>query len=138
VAHQYKSDLPAILVGKARWSASPFSSTKSQNASWAHGVTIRNLFVLLAADCRQKTGTLDPYGHLFPDDMDRLAEGLDATRRAASAEIPAASPRPGGDQTVVDIEEKKQKRQADQRLRKWGRLDSNQRPTDYESAALTN
>jgi hypothetical protein len=80
--------------------------------------------------------TLDRYGHLFPDDLDRLAEGLDATRRAASTEIPAASPRPERDETVVDIEKGKRKRGADQRLRKWGRLDSNQRPTDYESAAL--
>jgi len=36
--------------------------------------------------------TLDRYGHLFPDDMERLADGLDETRRLATA----ARERPDG------------------------------------------
>jgi integrase len=39
------------------------------------------------------TVTMDRYGHLFPDDMDRLADALDA----AHAEALAAPPRPDGD-----------------------------------------
>ncbi len=63
--------------------------------------------------------------------MDDVARGLDAQRAAAY-------PRPGKSETVIDLTEKKAKAASDQQLRKWGRLDSNQRPTDYESAALTN
>ena len=38
--------------------------------------------------------TMDRYGHLFPDEMDRLAEGLDATfRAAAESRATAASQR---------------------------------------------
>jgi hypothetical protein len=55
-----------------------------------------------------------------------------------TCKIPEASPRPAPDDPVVDIMKRKEKRDADQRLRKWGRLDSNQRPIDYESIALTN
>jgi integrase len=36
--------------------------------------------------------TMDRYGHLFPDEMDRLADGLDATHRAAEKQ--RASERP--------------------------------------------
>jgi integrase len=77
------------------------------------------------------TVTLDRYGHLFPNALDDVARGLDAQRAAAY-------PRPGKSETVIDLTEKKAKAASDQQLRKWGRLDSNQRPTDYESAALTN
>jgi hypothetical protein len=74
---------------------------------------------------------MDRYGHLFPNALDDVARGLD-TQRAA------AYPRPAKDGMIIDLTEKKARAASDQRLRKWGRLDSNQRRTDYESAALTN
>ncbi len=43
---------------------------------------------------------MDRYGHLFPDDMDRLAGGLDAVHRRALA----APPRPKGNPTVVEVD----------------------------------
>jgi integrase len=46
------------------------------------------------------TTTLDRYGHLFPDDMDRLATQMDAMYRDGR-ESPAASPRPGDENVVV-------------------------------------
>jgi hypothetical protein len=41
--------------------------------------------------------TMDLYGHLFPDDADRLAEGLDATFRQSSSRPETAWGRPGGE-----------------------------------------
>jgi hypothetical protein len=46
--------------------------------------------------------TLDLYGHLFPDDMDRLAKQLDAAHEAVSGQT-AASVRPGGGAEVVEF-----------------------------------
>jgi integrase len=81
--------------------------------------------------------TLDLYGHLFPDDMDRLATQLDAAHEAVSGQT-AASVRPGSGAEVVEFPVGRRKTARDQRFPEWGGLDSNQRPTDYESAALTN
>jgi hypothetical protein len=41
--------------------------------------------------------TLDRYGHLLPDEMDRLAAGLEATRETAIAALPRHNrgPNPG-------------------------------------------
>jgi hypothetical protein len=80
--------------------------------------------------------TLDLYGHLFPDDLDRLATQLDAAHEAVSGQI-AASVRPGGGAEVIELARRAGKIASDQRVSEWGGLDSNQRPTDYESAALT-
>jgi integrase len=81
--------------------------------------------------------TLDLYGHLFPDEMDRLAEHLDAAHSAASLQI-AASVRHEGDAEVIRFPSRDRKRPSDQHLSSWGGEDLNLRPTDYESAALTN
>ena len=81
--------------------------------------------------------TLDLYGHLFPDEMDRLAERLDAANAAVSPRAAAFSRHPGGGE-VVELRSEREKAESDQRVSEWGGLDSNQRPTDYESAALTN
>ncbi len=70
--------------------------------------------------------TLDVYGHLFPDQLDSLAAGLDAAFRGVSQMWP--EPLDGGD--AVDTNHP-----SDQR---WGGQDSNLRPRDYESPALTN
>jgi integrase len=80
--------------------------------------------------------TLDLYGHLFPDDVDRLAGQLDAAHEAGSGQI-AASVRPAGGADVVELSVGGRKTRHDQGISSWGGLDSNQRPTDYESAALT-
>jgi hypothetical protein len=45
------------------------------------------------------TVTLDRYGHLFPDDMDRLADGLEKTYRDSLA----AQPRPRHGPEVVEL-----------------------------------
>ena len=76
--------------------------------------------------------TLDLYGHLFPDDMDRLATQLNAAHEAVSGPI-AASVRPGGG-AEVELARRVAKIASDQRFRSWGGVDSNHRPTDYESA----
>ena len=55
-------------------------------------------------------------------------------RCSRDAQRAAAYPRPDKSETVIDLNEKKAKAASDQQLRKWGRLDSNQRPTDYEFA----
>ncbi len=75
--------------------------------------------------------TLDLYGHLFPDDMDRLASQLDAAHEAASGQI-AASVRPGDAAEVVELPVGRRKSPPEQGVSEWGGLDSNQRPTDYE------
>jgi hypothetical protein len=49
------------------------------------------------------TVTLDRYGHLFPADLDRLADRLEAARNVALDRL-AASPRPGGGPTVIPVE----------------------------------
>ncbi len=49
------------------------------------------------------TVTLDRYGHLFPGELDRLADRLDAIR-AAVLDQSAASPRPEGQQRVLPFE----------------------------------
>ncbi len=49
------------------------------------------------------TVTLDRYGHLFPGELDRLADRLDATRAAVLKQL-AASPRPEGHQRVLPFE----------------------------------
>lgn len=117
------------------WSAGGTANTALRAAGLPLGVRIHDLrhtcaALLITQGAHPKamqvhlghssiTVILDRYGHMLPDDMDRLARGLDATRRAASAEILAASPRPAADGTVFGIEKGKQKRDAEQRLRKW-------------------
>jgi integrase len=80
--------------------------------------------------------TLDRYGHLFPDDMDRLATQLDAAHEAVSRR-PAASVRPGAEAEVIELPRRGRKTVTDQDVSEWGGEDSNLRPADYESAALT-
>jgi hypothetical protein len=80
--------------------------------------------------------TLDLYGHLFPDDMDRLASQLDAAHEAVSGQI-AASVRPANAAEVVELPVGRRKSAPEQGVSSWGGEDSNLRPTDYESAALT-
>jgi hypothetical protein len=73
---------------------------------------------------------LDLYGHLFPDEMDRLAEHLDAAHGAATMQIAASvrmraargHPFPSGERN----------RPSDEELSSWGGEDLNLRPTDYE------
>jgi integrase len=79
--------------------------------------------------------TLDLYGHLFPDEMDRLAEHLDAAHSAASSQI-AASVRHEGGAEVIRFPSGDRNRPSDQGISSWGGEDSNLRPTDYESAPL--
>ena len=77
--------------------------------------------------------TLDLYGHLFPDEMDRLAERLDAANAAVSPRVAAFS-RHSGDGEVIELRSERENRASHQHVSEWGGLDSNQRPTDYESA----
>jgi integrase len=81
--------------------------------------------------------TLDLYGHLYPDEMDRLADRLDAAHDANPSQV-AASVRPGSKAEVLEFPLRGEKTAPDQGFYEWGGLDSNQRPADYESAALTN
>ncbi len=80
--------------------------------------------------------TLDRYGHPFPDEMDRLAEKLDATHEASSRRA-AASMRHGGGAEVIGFPRRGENMAPDLGERTWGGVDLNHRPADYESAALT-
>ncbi len=83
---------------------------------------------------RSITTTLNVYGHLFESLQQRLAERLDDAFRAARAPyLP-----PGAMENVLPLRRGADKMPSDQDFSEWGGLDSNQRPTDYESAALTN
>ena len=81
--------------------------------------------------------TLDLYGHLYPDEMDRLAEQLDAAHGAKRRQVAAFSRHPDG-ADVIELPKWGRKIPSDQGVSSWGGEDSNLRPTDYESAALTN
>ena len=71
--------------------------------------------------------TLDVYADLFDGDLDAVADRLDAARDA----VPPACPRPPSPILVSVVQA------ADPRKQQWGGRDSNPRPRDYESPALT-
>jgi hypothetical protein len=75
------------------------------------------------------TLTLDRYAHLFPDELDALSsalDGLKADSRGLFADCRPIDRRGGHHNLTPDL-----------RKRLWGGQDLNLRPTDYESAALT-
>ncbi len=80
------------------------------------------------------TVTLNVYAHLFDDDLERLYSGIDERWRRSLA----APPRPERGPSNLEGLGSDGKMPVDLQRYRWGRLDSNQRPTDYESAALTN
>jgi len=77
--------------------------------------------------------TMDRYGHLFPDEMDRLAQQLDAVHDASPRQI-AASVRPQRGGKVIEFPPRGKKVPSDQEVSEWGGEDSNLRPADYETA----
>jgi len=79
------------------------------------------------------TVTLDRYGHLFPSDVDAMAERLDQTFLSSQSDQRATRKRPD----LIPFPLNGRKRPSDQGFQEWGGEDSNLRPTDYESAALT-
>ena len=83
------------------------------------------------------TVTMDRYGHLFPDEKERLAKGLDDTFREAKSKQDVAEKWPPAGPTVVSLPKWSKKLASDQPVWLWARQGSNLRPTDYESAALT-
>lgn len=73
--------------------------------------------------------TLDRYGHLYPDEQDRLAGALNAAREDALCDGARTNRGPEGGTP-----------RGHERIsagQEWARQDSNLGPTDYESAALT-
>jgi hypothetical protein len=77
------------------------------------------------------TMTLDRYGHLFPDELDAPLKCPRRTQEADSGGFCADSGQSGRrshDRHIASYLGK----------RWWGGQDLNLRPTDYESAALTN
>ena len=78
--------------------------------------------------------TLDRYAGLYEEDLENLAERLDARFREAA--VTQAWPNDHGD--VVEIRPARQTGHAAQSFSQWARQDSNLRPRDYESPALTN
>jgi integrase len=74
---------------------------------------------------KSATLTLDRYGHLFPDDLDAVADAFDS---AADALRTLTGLRVVGSDEIS----------ARPLPMLWGGRGSNPRPTDYESAALTN
>ncbi len=78
---------------------------------------------------RSAAVTLDRYAHMWPDELDGLGDALKKLR----ADPPADSVRTlGSTADVVPL-----KKTSDLRLQRWGGQDSNLRPEDYESPALT-
>ena len=53
------------------------------------------------------TATMDRYGHLFPDEKDRLAKGLDEVLKAAKTSKDVAQMWPPGGPTVVVMTKRK-------------------------------
>ena len=60
------------------------------------------------------TVTMDRYGHLFPDEKDRLARGLDDVLKAAKTSKDVAQMWPPGGPTVVSLPKRRKKLSADQ------------------------
>ena len=80
-----------------------------------------NLFRPSRGLASRRTGTL-------------IADRLDETFRAARAPyLP-----PEAAENVVSLRRQTRNRASEQDVSEWGGVDSNHRPTDYESAALTN
>ena len=77
--------------------------------------------------------TLDLYGHLYPDEMDRLAAHLDAAHDAKPRQVAASVRHPGGAE-VIEFPLGSGKGASDQGVSSWGGEDSNLRPTDYKAA----
>ncbi len=76
------------------------------------------------------TVTLDRYGHLFPSDVDAMAERLDRTFLSSQSDQRATRRRP----ELIPFPLNGQKRPFDQGFQGWSGEDSNLRPADYESA----
>ncbi len=74
------------------------------------------------------TVTLDRYGHLFPSDVDAMAERLDQTSLSSQSDQRATTKRPD----LIPLPLNGRKRPSDQGFQEWGGEDSNLRPTDYE------
>jgi hypothetical protein len=55
------------------------------------------------------TVTMDRYGHLFPDEKDRLARGLDDVLKAAKSSKDVAQMWPPSGPTVVPMTKRKKK-----------------------------
>ena len=83
------------------------------------------------------TVSMDRYGHLFPSDRKALAARLD-TRRSALEPSDVDRIWTGEGAGEPDVDSELQELLIGQGVSQWARQDSNLRPTDYESAALTN
>ena len=80
------------------------------------------------------TVTMDLYGHLLPSEADAIADRLDGMLRDSQTDK-----RRTRFQALPEADEAHTAEDAPvQALFEWARQDSNLRPTDYESAALTN
>jgi len=79
------------------------------------------------------TVTMDLYGHLFPSEADTIAERLDHMLRDSQTDKRRTKPL----ESTPWNDNKSPGQTADQGIFEWARQDSNLRPTDYESAALT-
>ncbi len=79
------------------------------------------------------TVTMDQYGHLFPSEADAIAERLDHILRDSQTDKRRTNPL----ESTSWKDNKSPGQGADQGTFEWARQDSNLRPTDYESAALT-
>jgi hypothetical protein len=60
------------------------------------------------------TVTMDRYGHLFPDEKDRLAKGLDEVLKAAKSSKDVAQMWPPSGPTVVSLPKHRKKLAAEQ------------------------
>jgi integrase len=89
----------------------------------------------------QSPSLTDDYTHVFGRDVDTVMRNLDETYGAAEREIAegtVTSLLPAAPESASSGEPTEGDDPADQQELKWGRQGSNLRPTDYESAALTN
>ena len=78
--------------------------------------------------------TMDLYGHLLPSEAEEIADRLDDMLRGSQTDKRRTKPL-----EVAKPEDREMSEDApDQGFFEWARQDLNLRPTDYESAALTN
>jgi integrase len=76
-----------LTVGEVRWAFDPGAEAIGQDGLTPHGLrhTCASLAIAAGANVKvlqtllgHKTATLDRYGHLFPDDLGRIADAFDA------------------------------------------------------------
>jgi integrase len=87
-----------VTLGEVRWVFDPAASAIGQEGITPHDLRHTCASLSIAAGCNVKvlqrlfghktaTMTLDRYGHLFPDDLHRIADAFDAAAASAADDL---------------------------------------------------